>query len=131
MRNSPSELALTRASSRRTVRQRKSKADSQHPTLLLSLLSTGNHCTALTAHVCLKEKQREMGSQNLSAGFALTDARIDETVRRASPGVYVLDRTTTGPFTVHYAGRSDTDLNARLHQWAETKYKFFKAHYCS
>lgn len=70
-----------------------------------------------------------MAVPELSDVFALTDESIDAKVTKTSPGVYVLDATSSGPFTASYVGRSDTDLNARLHNWVGGKYKFFKAHY--
>ncbi len=71
-----------------------------------------------------------MAVPELSDVFALTHEKIDATVTRTSPGVYVLDATSSGPFKASYVGRSDTDLNARLHSWEGGKYKFFKGRYC-
>jgi hypothetical protein len=70
-----------------------------------------------------------MAVPELSDVFALTDDTIDAKVTKTSPGVYVLDATSSGPFTASYVGRSDSDLNARLHDWVG-KYKYFKARYC-
>jgi hypothetical protein len=72
-----------------------------------------------------------MAVPDLSGPFALTDDEIDAKVTKTSPGVYVLDATSSGPFKASYVGRSDTDLNARLHHWAGGKYKFFMARYYS
>jgi hypothetical protein len=72
-----------------------------------------------------------MGSSQLSAVLALNADRIDGNVSRTSPGVYALDSTSGGGFTYSYVGRSDSDLNARLHSWVGGKYKYFKAAYCS
>lgn len=71
-----------------------------------------------------------MPSPTLSATFALTDVRIDEKVDRVSAGVYALDGTSNPGFVYSYIGRSDSDLNSRLHQWVG-KYKYFKAAYSS
>ena len=71
-----------------------------------------------------------MASPELSDMYSLTDATINEAVTQTSAGVYALDRTSTGPFTVAYVGRSDTDLNGRLHQHTKS-YKYFRAAYCS
>src|SRR6266436_7641181 len=69
-----------------------------------------------------------MAVPKLSDIIALIDAEIDAKVTKISPGVYVLDKTSSGPFTASYVGRSDVDLNGRLHQWVG-KYKYFKACY--
>lgn len=72
-----------------------------------------------------------MAVPELSNPFQLTDEVIDAKVTKTSPGVYVLDATTDGTFKNHYVGRSDNDLNARLHKWAAGgKYKYFRASYC-
>jgi hypothetical protein len=70
-----------------------------------------------------------MAVPEMSLGFALTDEVINKVVVKTSPGVYLLDATSNGPFDVAYAGRSDSDLNSRLHDWVG-KYKYFSAAYC-
>ena len=70
-----------------------------------------------------------MGSPKLGDMIALTDDKINECVTRTSPGVYVLDSTTTSPFKYEYVGRSDSSLNSRLHSWVGTGYRYFKAAY--
>jgi hypothetical protein len=70
-----------------------------------------------------------MAAPELSDIIALTDQMVDGRVSKTSPGVYVLDATNSGPFTSSYVGRSDVDLNSRLHSWVG-KYKYFKARYC-
>lgn len=72
----------------------------------------------------------DMAVPELSGLFALTDEKIDALVTKTSPGVYVLDKTSSGSFTNSYVGRSDTDLNKRLHDWVG-KYKYCKAQYCN
>jgi hypothetical protein len=47
----------------------------------------------------------------------LTDKNIDEAVGRTSPGSYALGYLDGGTFVVFYVGRSDSDVNARLHSW--------------
>jgi hypothetical protein len=71
-----------------------------------------------------------MGSPNLSGLHSLSDSTINNEVTRVSPGVYALDATTAGGFTVSYVGRSDTDVNSRLHDWIG-EYRYFKFAYCS
>jgi hypothetical protein len=66
----------------------------------------------------------------LSGMLSLTHAVIDAQVKYVSPGVYVLDGTSAGPWTNSYVGRSDNDLNKRLHDWVG-KYNYFKAAYLS
>lgn len=71
-----------------------------------------------------------MAIPQLSKPIRLTEAEIDAAVTHISPGVYVLDETTSGPWRNDYAGRSDHDLNARLKSWVGS-YGFFKAAYLS
>lgn len=47
----------------------------------------------------------------------LTDEEIDEAVARRSPGSYALGYVDGGAFIAFYVGRSDSDVNARLHAW--------------
>ena len=64
--------------------------------------------------------------------LTLSNSRVDLYVRLSSPGVYLLDRTTAGGFTVNYVGRSDDDLAGRLKKWAaEGTYKYFKFEYAN
>lgn len=68
----------------------------------------------------------------LSDLSSLLDWKIDAVVTKKSPGVYVLDRSSSGGFTVHYAGRSDDDVAGRLKQHAGDEiYKYFKFEYAS
>ncbi len=69
-----------------------------------------------------------MAIPSLSEPTVLTEKDIDASVTSTSPGVYVLDKTTSGPWVNSYVGRSDTDLNARLKKWVG-KYGYFKAAY--
>ena len=59
-----------------------------------------------------------------SENFALTKENVKKYVPN-KPGCYVLDRTTSGPFTVHYTGRADYDLEERLLSWVG-KYSYCK-----
>ena len=69
-----------------------------------------------------------MAVPTLSKPIRLTEAEIDAAVKHISPGVYILDETTSGPWRDDYVGRSDNNLNARLKDWVGT-YGFFKAAY--
>jgi len=70
-----------------------------------------------------------MAETGLIGPYPLKAQEIDIEINRKSPGVYVLDRShDEGPFHISYVGRSDTDLNARLHEHAE-KYRRFKYEY--
>jgi len=70
-----------------------------------------------------------MAKTNLQGPFTLNDTTIDEVVTNTSPGTYVLGYTkTSGTFIVEYVGRSDDDINDRLHDWVGD-YRQFKASY--
>ena len=70
-----------------------------------------------------------MLSTGLEGPFILTADKIDKTVGKVSPGVYVLGYVNDkGTFVVNYVGRSDDDLNDRLHDWVG-EYNQFKASY--
>jgi hypothetical protein len=60
-----------------------------------------------------------------SNNLALNRANINKYVPR-TPGCYVLDRSSTGSFEVHYTGRADYDLEERLGSWLGTQYLYFK-----
>src|SRR5256885_4834725 len=70
------------------------------------------------------------GKMQMSKPIKLADKRINEEVTETSPGVYALDATTAGPFTVSRIGRSDTDLNNRLHDYVG-EYEYFRFAYSS
>ena len=64
--------------------------------------------------------------------FLLKDSAIDKVVSVKSPGNYALGHLNSkGIFIVKYVGRSDDDLNDRLHDWTDSGYKYFKAGYAS
>lgn len=70
-----------------------------------------------------------MASSGLSGPYALTDATIDKMITKTSPGAYALGRTNDkGVFLISYVGRSDDDVNDRLHDHAG-KYSKFKFGY--
>lgn len=69
-----------------------------------------------------------MPETGLRGSFSLTDEKIDEIVTKTSPGVYVLGHSDNNSFVVKYVGRSDDDLNKRLHDWVG-EYARFKFGY--
>jgi hypothetical protein len=63
------------------------------------------------------------------AGFSTLHALSAENVKLhvpKAPGCYVLDRSSTGGFEVHYTGRADYDLEQRLNSWVGSQYLYFK-----
>jgi len=71
-----------------------------------------------------------MASLNMQGSYSLTSAEIDANVTRTSAGNYALGYTNdNGAFTVQYVGRSDSDVNGRLHDWTGKSYKKFKYSY--
>lgn len=70
-----------------------------------------------------------MAENGLKGPFPLQAPHINGEITEKSAGVYMLDRShEEGPFHVSYVGRSDTDLNARLHEHG-ARYKRFKYEY--
>jgi hypothetical protein len=67
---------------------------------------------------------------NLDGPFALTKNGINSTVTSTSAGVYALGYTNGNNYYIQRVGRSDDDLNRRLHDY-EGQYQEFKAAYCS
>lgn len=73
-----------------------------------------------------------MASLEMNGPYQLTSNKVDEEVTRTSPGNYALGYTKDdGTFIVQYVGRSDSDVNDRLYDWEDTKYKKFKYSYAS
>jgi len=73
-----------------------------------------------------------MASLEMKGPFPLTDNEVDRHVTRKSPGNYGLgDTREEGIFIVQYVGRSDDDVNTRLHDWTGTRYSKFKFSYAS
>ncbi len=70
-----------------------------------------------------------MPKTGFGSAIGLTDDDIDSSVKKISPGSYALGRLKTdGTFIVKYVGRSDNNLNERLHDWVG-EYDYFKAGY--
>jgi len=73
-----------------------------------------------------------MQSLNMQGPYDLTSEDIDANVSEASAGNYALGHTKAdGTFIVHYVGRSDTDVNGRLHDWTGKEYEKFKFSYAT
>lgn len=72
-----------------------------------------------------------MATLGLEGPWSLTDQAIDAAIKEQAPGNYALGETKDdGTFVVLYVGRSDNDLNARLHDWTgRPRYEKFKASY--
>jgi hypothetical protein len=58
-----------------------------------------------------------MRSLEMSRPYPLSDEAIDEALTRTSPGNYALGYMDGDTFNVFYAGRSDSDVRQRLHEW--------------
>jgi hypothetical protein len=63
--------------------------------------------------------------KGFSALHALNRENVNLYVPK-TPGCYVLDRSSTGGFEVHYTGRADYDLEERLCSWVGKGYLYFK-----
>jgi hypothetical protein len=73
-----------------------------------------------------------MASTGLGGPYALTDEVINRVVSRTSPGAYAVGHVDTNDntFYVEYVGRSDDDVNNRLHRHVGN-YSSFKFGYFS
>ena len=60
--------------------------------------------------------------------YHLSAQALDSIVTRNAPGTFVLGEDTDDGFHVDYVGRSDIDLNARLHRHVG-KYRHFRFDY--
>ena len=69
-----------------------------------------------------------MASSGLKGPYRLTDSSINEHVTQTSPGAYALGTDKGNTFTISYVGRSDDDVNNRLHDWVD-HYSDFKFDY--
>lgn len=67
-----------------------------------------------------------MAELGLYGPFPFTDDGVDANIRSTAPGAYALGKSSGGVFYISYVGRSDTDLNGRLHEHVG-KYTHFKA----
>jgi hypothetical protein len=72
-----------------------------------------------------------MASTGLRGPFSLTDNGIKNEVLRTSPGAYALGDEKDSTFYVKYIGRSDSDVNDRLHDHVGGSYSKFKYEYYS
>jgi hypothetical protein len=70
-----------------------------------------------------------MATLGLTGPFELTHESIDARVTRRQAGNYALGWVDGVTFNVEYVGRSDVDLNDRLHDWVDQGYSHFKARY--
>lgn len=69
-----------------------------------------------------------MASTGLRGPFPLTQNGIDSNVKKTSAGAYALGKVENGTFYIRYVGRSDNDVNDRLHDHVG-KYSRFKYEY--
>lgn len=60
-----------------------------------------------------------MRSLEMRGSYPLSDEAIDEALTRTAPGNYALGYLDGEAFRVFYVGRSDSDLNQRLHEWVD------------
>ena len=74
-----------------------------------------------------------MASLGLEGPWDLDDQTVDQVITKTASGNYALGYVKDdGTFVVGFVGRSDDDLNDRLHDWTgKTKYKSFKASFAS
>lgn len=80
-----------------------------------------------------------MASLDMEGPYDFTEEKIDEIVTEKSAGNYALGRMKkdkktkkeTKTFLVSYVGRSDDDVNNRLKEHLEEKYKKFKYSYAT
>ncbi len=68
-----------------------------------------------------------MALTGLKGPYQLTNERINEVVPQSHPGAYALGKydLSSDTFYVKYVGRSDDDINDRLHDWVG-EYSYFK-----
>lgn len=73
-----------------------------------------------------------MASLGMTGPFPLSGLGIDREVTRQSAGNYALGYVNERKaFIVKYVGRSDSDVNARLHSWIGAGYSCFKYAYAT
>lgn len=74
-----------------------------------------------------------MSTPTLSGPYPLTSDGVDNAITQTSAGAYALGKldTSDNKFIIHYVGRSDDDLNARLKQHVLLWYPQFKAAYAT
>ncbi|MGA2162153.1 MAG: hypothetical protein ABSG28_08170 [Methanoregula sp.] len=69
----------------------------------------------------------------MKGSFRLDKETIDQNVILDKPGNYRLGHRNESKdtFVVEYVGRSDDNLNRRLHEWIDKSYKRFKMRYAN
>ncbi|HQI29227.1 MAG TPA: hypothetical protein PLT20_14170 [Sedimentisphaerales bacterium] len=73
-----------------------------------------------------------MASLGMQGPHDLTGDGIDSAVTRTAAGNYALGYTKDdGTFIVQYVGRSDSDVNDRLHDWTDAGFAKFKFAYAT
>jgi hypothetical protein len=72
-----------------------------------------------------------MPTSGLLGPYDLTSIGVSKAVTRTSPGAYALGKTENGTFYLHYVGRSDGDVAARLQTHVSKWYPHFKFDYFS
>lgn len=73
-----------------------------------------------------------MASLNMSGPFVLDSKTINQEITRTEEGNYALGELKGDTFIVHYVGRSDTNVNARLQSHASAgEYTHFKFSYAT
>ena len=72
-----------------------------------------------------------MALLNMNGPYSLNREEIDKQVTQKSAGNYALGKVSDKVFIVNYVGRSDEDLNKRLKDWVDDKYRDFKYSYAS
>ena len=72
-----------------------------------------------------------MASSGLRGSFPLTGDGINSNVTQTSAGAYALGRAEGDTFYIKYVGRSDKDVNDRLHDHVGTHPRFKFEYYGS
>ncbi len=67
-----------------------------------------------------------MARSGLRGPFPLTDHGINDNVTKTSPGAFALGKTRYAAYDIARVGRSDDDVNRRLHDyiWANEQFKY-------
>jgi hypothetical protein len=71
-----------------------------------------------------------MASPSLYGPYSLNKSGIDNAVKSTSAGVYALGYSSGNTYYIQRVGRSDDNVNRRLHDY-ENQYSEFKFTYCS
>ena len=68
-----------------------------------------------------------MACSGLRGPYPLTTTGVSDNAMHIVPGAYALGRVVNGSiFLISYVGRSDKDVNARLHDHVEGEHSSFK-----